>query len=183
MWPIVTDWIVWSDSQSVGLSVTVVSPAVLAEPVELQLGCELSWAHVSMYYLRVQISHVNGQFWGEKEAAIVKYRDFVPRAVQKQLNCLRCRLGCGLGWAQESMYWRVHIGNVLRVWLNRPRPYVKLVWPCVIIVAIVLLLLSPQYLCAMSFLVILVVSRMYVDCNITITCRDIYFMLILNTFL
>jgi len=34
--------------------------------------------------------HGNGQFWW-KGALIVKYRDFVPQAVQKQLNRSICR--------------------------------------------------------------------------------------------
>jgi len=34
-----------------------------------------------------------------KAVPIVKHRDILPRAVQKQLNQSICRLGCGLGWA------------------------------------------------------------------------------------
>jgi len=34
-------------------------------------------------------------------APIAKYRDFLPWAVQKRLNWSICRLGCGLGWAEE----------------------------------------------------------------------------------
>jgi len=37
-----------------------------------------------------------------KRSPIVKYRDFLPWAVQKQLNRSICRLGCGLGWAEGS---------------------------------------------------------------------------------
>jgi len=52
----------------------------------------------------VQIPHAKGQFWGEKGRPIVKYRDTLPRAVQKQLNRSRCHLGLGLRWAQGSTY-------------------------------------------------------------------------------
>ena len=37
-----------------------------------------------------------------KGAPVVKYRDFLPWAVQKRPNWLICRLGCGLGWAEGS---------------------------------------------------------------------------------
>jgi len=38
MWPIVTDRVAWSVGLSVGLSVTLVSPAKTAEPIEMPLG-------------------------------------------------------------------------------------------------------------------------------------------------
>jgi len=58
-------------------------------------------------------------------------------AVHKQLNQSRCRLGCGLGWDEESIcYIGAHIGATWRIRLNmnRPcaaamRPYVELFWP------------------------------------------------------
>ena len=37
---------------------------------------------------------------GAKGHPIVKYRDTLRSSVQKWLNQSRCRLGCGLGWAQ-----------------------------------------------------------------------------------
>jgi len=49
----------------------------------------------------VQIPHEKVQFWG-KGSPIVKYRDFLPWAVQKRLNRLICYLGCELGWAEGS---------------------------------------------------------------------------------
>jgi len=49
----------------------------------------------------VDIPHGKGQFWG-KWAPNVKYRDFLPWAVQKRLSRSICRLGCGLGWAEGS---------------------------------------------------------------------------------
>jgi len=45
MWPIVTDRVAWS----VGLDVTVVSPAKMAEPIEMPLGCGLGWPQGIMY--------------------------------------------------------------------------------------------------------------------------------------
>jgi len=39
-------------------------------------------------------------FEGGKGRPIVKYRDTLRWSVQKQRNRSRCRLGCGLGWAQ-----------------------------------------------------------------------------------
>jgi len=35
-----------------------------------------------------------------KGAPVVKYRDTLRSSVQKRLKQSRCRLGCGLGWAQ-----------------------------------------------------------------------------------
>jgi len=38
MWPIVTDRVAWSVGLSVGLSVTLVSPAKMAAPIEMLFG-------------------------------------------------------------------------------------------------------------------------------------------------
>ena len=79
-------------------------------------------------------------------AAIVKYIDLLPWAVQKWLNGLICHLGCGFGWAEGSISsivftsWRQCVisgGNISatwRIWLNHPsvaamQLYVKLLWP------------------------------------------------------
>jgi len=43
--------------------------------------------------------HVKGRFWGIG-VPLVKYRDFLPWAVQKRQNRLICHLGCGLHWAE-----------------------------------------------------------------------------------
>ena len=100
MQPIVTNRVAWS----VGLSVTLVSPAKTAEPIEMPFG------------LMTQVGPGNqvldggpnppmgrGNFEGGKERPIVKHRDTLRSSVQKQLNQSRCHLGCGLGWAQEIM--------------------------------------------------------------------------------
>jgi len=68
-----------------------------------------------------------GQFW-KKEAPIVKYRDFLPLAVQKWLNWSTCHFRCGLGrdevrtssivfarWRQCAL-----MGATWWIWLNRP---------------------------------------------------------------
>jgi len=102
----------------------------------------------------VQIPHGKGEFW-RKGAPTVKYRDFLPCAVQKWLNRSTCHLGCGLGWAKGSTSsivfakWHQcalmggHNGATWQIRLNRSsaaamRPYVKLLWPLVIISTIVL---------------------------------------------
>ena len=70
-----------------------------------------------------QILHEKGQFWG-KGTPVVKYRDFLPWAVQKQLNRSICPLGCGLGWAKGSSVifarWRqcAHMGG--HIWRHLP---------------------------------------------------------------
>jgi len=43
-------------------------------------------------------------------------------SLQKQLNWLRCRLGCGLGWAQEIMIWNALIH---RFWWYDWHPKIK----------------------------------------------------------
>jgi len=95
----------------------------------------------------VQIPHKKRQFLG-KGSPIVKYRDFLPWAVQKCVNRSICRLGCGLRWAKGSTNsitfarWRQcahmggHIDATWRIRLNRLSAaamwsYVKLLQPFV----------------------------------------------------
>ena len=54
--------------------------------------------------MAVQITLWEGAILRGKWSPIVKYRDTLQSSVQKRLNRLRCRSGCGLGWA---------VGNVL----------------------------------------------------------------------
>jgi len=63
----------------------------MAEPVEMLFGLG-----VQIGPSNHKIPYGKGQFWG-KGAPTVKYRDFLPWAVQKQLNWSTCRFGCGLG--------------------------------------------------------------------------------------
>jgi len=109
--------------------------------------CDLGMAQGIMNEMGVQIPHGKGQFWG-KGSPIIKYRDFLPWAVQKWLYRLICRLGCGLGLAEGSTSsvvfarWRHcahmggHIGDTWRIRLNclyaaAMRSYVRLFWPLV----------------------------------------------------
>jgi len=66
-----------------------------------RLGLGLGWAQGIIYYMGSKSPHGKGQFWG-KGAPIVKYRDFLLWAVQKQLNRSISHLHCGLGWAEGS---------------------------------------------------------------------------------
>ena len=66
--------------------------------------------------------------------------DTLPWVVQKWLNQLRCLSGCGLGWAEVSMFymaahWR-HLANTIEPCAVAMRPYVKLLWPLVTIITI-----------------------------------------------
>ena len=100
--------------------------------------------------MEVHVPHEMGIFQG-KGSPIVKYWDFLPWAVQKWLNLLICRLGCGLGWAEESTSSVVfarwcqcaHMGgHIAATWwiqLNHAsaatmQSYVKLLWPLVTII-------------------------------------------------
>ena len=140
MWPIVTDRVVWS----VGLSVTLVSPAKTAESIDrdavwvedsdgprepcIRWGPDPPW---------------EGAIFRGKGRSIVKYRDSLQSSVRKRLNRLRCCLGYGLGLVERSTSSIIfarwcqctiiggHVSATLRIRLNRPsaaamRPYVKL---------------------------------------------------------
>jgi len=140
---IVTDRVAWS----VHRSVTTVSPAKTAPPIEMLFGLKTQVGPVNRVLDGVQIPHNKGQFWG-KRLPIVKYWNFLPWAVQKQLNQLTCCLGGGLRWDEESTCsivfarWRQcshiggHIGTTWRIQLNHPsaaamQSYVKFLWPLV----------------------------------------------------
>jgi len=71
--------------RSVSQSVTLASPAKMAEPIEMPFGL-WAWMSPRNHVLDgVQILHGNGQFWG-KGAHIVKYSDIVRSPVRKQMN-------------------------------------------------------------------------------------------------
>jgi len=93
---IVTDRVVWS----VGLSVTLVSPAKTAAQIAIPFG----W--------RTRVGPKNrvldggpdppmgrGNFEGRKGCPIIKYRDSLWSSVQKQVKRSRCHLGRWIGWA------------------------------------------------------------------------------------
>jgi len=75
MWPVVTDRVAWFVGLSVCQSVTLVSPAKMAEPIEMPFGVRTPvglWNHVLD---GVQIPPSEGAiFWG-KGRSIVEYRD------------------------------------------------------------------------------------------------------------
>jgi len=55
------------------------------------------------------------QFWGGGRP-IVKYRDCLPWAVQKQLNQRRCSLGCWVSWVHEPcIRWGAHWCNLVNM--------------------------------------------------------------------
>jgi len=81
MRPIVTERVAWS----VGLSVTVVSPAKTAEPTKMPFGL---WARMERNHLSDGGPYApsEGAIFRGNWRPIVKYRDAVPRPVQKRLN-------------------------------------------------------------------------------------------------
>jgi len=86
-----------------------------------------------------------GKFWGEKWRPIVTYRD-------SQRCCELCKNGWtnwdavwdfDWGGSNEALLDGVHIGTTWRIWLNCPRaevmqPFVKLIWPLVTIIIIII---------------------------------------------
>jgi len=94
---IVTDRVAWSVSLSVSLSVTLVSPAKMAEPIEMPFGLR-TWVGPENRALDgVQMPQCKRTILRGERGDIVKYRDTLQSSVQKQQNRLRCPLGCGLG--------------------------------------------------------------------------------------
>jgi len=67
----------------------------MAEPIEMPFGLWARMGPRSRVLDGVQIAHEKEHFW-EKASPIVKYRDFLPWAVQKRPNRSICRLSCGL---------------------------------------------------------------------------------------
>jgi len=98
--------------RSVCWSVTLVSPAKTAEPIEMPFGLR-TWVEPGNHILDGgPDTHGKGQFWGGKGAShtpIVKYRDILQSSVQKRQNQPRCRLGYGLGWVQGNVLDGVQI--------------------------------------------------------------------------
>jgi len=80
---ILTDRVAWS----VGLSVTLVSPAKTAVPIELPFGLR-TWVGPGNHVLDEGPDPPmgRGKFLGENGRPIVKYRDTVRSSVQRWLN-------------------------------------------------------------------------------------------------
>jgi len=83
--------------RSVCLSVTIVSPAKTAEPIEMPFGLRTRVSPGNHVLDGVQIRPWERAVFGggEKGRSIVMYRDILRPSVQKQLNQSRCHLGCG----------------------------------------------------------------------------------------
>jgi len=83
MWPILTDRVAWS----VGLSVTLVSPAKTAALIELSFGLR-TWVGPGNHVLDRSPDPPMGRckFLGENGRPIVKYRDTLRSSVQRRLN-------------------------------------------------------------------------------------------------
>jgi len=95
-------WLVW---QPVCRSVTLVSPAKMAEKNRDAIWVQDSAAPRDPCIRWEYRSPMGrGNFQGGKGCPTVKYRDTLRSSVQEWLNRSRCRLGCGLGWAQGIMW-------------------------------------------------------------------------------
>ena len=87
MRPILTDRVAWSVGLSVGLSITLVSPAKTAAPIELPFGLR-TWVGPGNHVLDggPDPPMGRGKFLGENGRPIVKYRDTLRLSVQRRLN-------------------------------------------------------------------------------------------------
>jgi len=95
MRPLVTDQVAWS----VGRSVTLVSPAKMAEAIEMPFGLNTRVGPRNHVLDGVHISPWEGAILRGKGYPIVKYRDTMRSSVRKRLNQPRCHLGFGLACA------------------------------------------------------------------------------------
>jgi len=131
MQPIVTNQVAWS----VGLSVTVVSPAKMVELIKMLFGLR-TWVGLKNDVLNgVQIPLWEGAILMGEGQPIVKYRDTLRELCKKWLNRWRCSLEFGVGWAQGTMYY---VGCTLAPPVNLScvasmRPVVKLFSPLVMV--------------------------------------------------
>jgi len=90
MQPIVTDRVVWS----VHLSVTLVSPAKMAELILMPFGLRTQVGPVNHVLDGGPDPHGKGQFCGGKGRPIVKYRDTLRSSIPP-LPSNRHHLSCG----------------------------------------------------------------------------------------
>ena len=145
-------------------SVTLVSPAKTAEPIEVPLGLR-TWVGPGHHVLDgVQIPHGNGQFWGGKQRTIVKYKD-TPVVYAKTAEPIEMRFGTFCrelwknSWTSRFAIWTVDSGGPKEAQvqsyspmpLNRPcatamRPAVKLLWPLVISTIVITITIISTYL-------------------------------------
>ena len=83
---ILIDRVAWSVGLSVGLSVTLVSPAKTAAPIELPFGLRTSVGLGNHVLDGSRSLNGKGQIFGENGRPIVKYRDTLRSSVQRRLN-------------------------------------------------------------------------------------------------
>ena len=99
MRPIITDRVAYL---SACLSVShTCQPCKTTEQIEIPLGLYgLGWVQGIMCRMGSRLPWGGTMFW--ERGAHLQYRDFLPWAVQKQMNRSIRRLDCGLGWAEGS---------------------------------------------------------------------------------
>jgi len=85
------------------LSVTLVSPAKTAEPIDTPFGLRTRMGMGNHVLDWAKIPLGKGQFWGERGVPLWSIWT-LRSSMEKRLNRSRCRLGWGLGWAQETTY-------------------------------------------------------------------------------
>jgi len=87
MLSIVTDRVSWSVGLSVGQSVTLVSPAKTAEPIEMPFGLR-TWVGPRDHVLDRGLDPPmgRGKFFGENERPIVQCNDTLRSSVERRLN-------------------------------------------------------------------------------------------------
>ena len=84
-------------------SVTLVSPAKTVDTIKLPLPFRTRVGRVNHVLNEVQMPTWEGAILRENRKTIVKYKDTPRSSVQRRLNRSRCRLGCGLVWAESIM--------------------------------------------------------------------------------
>jgi len=97
-------WVAWSVGLSVALSVCHTSePCKTAETIKLPFAFRTRVGPMNHVLNEVQMPTWGGAILRENRQTIVKYRDTTRSSVQRRLNQSRCRLGCGLVWAESIM--------------------------------------------------------------------------------
>jgi len=110
MRPVVTDGVAWSVDWSVCQSVTLVSPAKTAEPIEMPLGLRSRVGpgnHVLDGSPDLPMPMRRGKFWGENGRPIVKFR-----------HTLRSGHLCKDGWTARDGSWVVGSDSPKESWVR-----------------------------------------------------------------
>jgi len=95
-------------SSMVCRSVTLVSPAKMAEPIQMPYGFR-TWLNPGNHVLdKGPHPHGKGQFWGGKRRHIVQYRHTLPSSVKKTAEPIEMSFGL---WAQIGT--RNHVLDVV----------------------------------------------------------------------